>query len=641
MSRFFNGQLVELLAPAGNFEIFKEIIHSGADAVYLGGKCFNMRLHKKDFNLTNEKIKEAVEIAHALGKKVYITLNNILNYEEIEQVREYLEFLASAKVDAVLANDMGIVQLINEMNLDLDIHSSVMMNVHNIPMINTLKELGVTRIVASRNMDLNAVKDLHSQTGMEIEYFTHGDLCFMNDSQCLYSGVLFGQSSNRGLCLMPCRWGYDVKKDDKLYPNTFPLSSKDMCLYENIPELINAGVSSFKIEGRMRDAEYLLKIINAYSRSIDNYINDPIHYDRRVDSTFLSENRHRDLTTGFAFGKPGLSFPNNRNTVNGKNFATKKFFSVPVEERETTFDKLTELKNSLQGDSSLASPLQLSLRVNSFEQALVAIEEGVDRIYLAGDVFEPKKPFTKEAIQELGRLKGNSQLFLALPRMTFDSQIAQYNHLLQNELNIDGILVTNLGALSQFKPLGLPLLGDSTLNIYNGVATKFYKERGLEGGTVSLELKPQELLNLVKNTHFPLEIIAHGSPTALYMEHDLYENIIPEKATPTQPNEGLHKGTLFIVDENGYEHPVYKDQFGKNHMLFYKDLCLLPLLKELAHLGISTFRIEGVHYTPDALRNVIQTYKKALADLDHCDNYMKELTYRESGFTLGALHFSK
>ncbi len=195
MARFFNGKEVELLAPAGNFEIFKEIIETGADAVYLGGKLFNMRLHRKDFNFTNEEILEAINIAHSKNKKVYITLNNLMNESDISEVNGYLDFLEEAKPDALIVQDLGLVHLLRTRKSKLNIHSSVMMNVHNIETIKELETLGITRVVTAREVTLAQIKEFSNVTNMEFEYFVHGDMCILPR---LLSGIINTNSRRAG-----------------------------------------------------------------------------------------------------------------------------------------------------------------------------------------------------------------------------------------------------------------------------------------------------------------------------------------------------------------------------------------------------------------------------------------------------------
>ncbi len=641
MTRYFNNQEVELLAPVGNFEIFKEVIHSGADAVYLGGKIFNMRMHRKDFNFTNEELEEAIKIAHSLDKKLYITVNNLLSYEDLLQAKEYLMYLDKIKPDAIIVQDMAVIKLIKDLGLGLNIHSSVMMNVHNLETVKKLQELGITRIVTSRDIDLKTVKEFAVQSNMEFEYFVHGDMCVAHGAQCLYSGMLFGKSGSRGLCMKPCRWGYKINKDGKEYDTSFPMAVKDMYMYENIPELIEAGIVSFKIEGRMRDAQYLVDLINYYSDAIDRYIEDPIDYDRKKHSKELYEGRKRDFSTAYAFGNPGLSNINERYEGTGKFYSTGKVFSNPVDEFDITQKRVDEIKSILDTDYKVDNKPKLSIKVNSYEAAMIAIEEGVDNIYLSGEVFEPNKPFTKEEIKNIVNNKKNSKIYLCLPRMMFEQDFSKYNHLLRNNnLGIDGLVVTNLGNISKFKDLGLELIGDYSLNIYNKIAAKFYKDQGLDIGTISCESPVKNTKEMLMESDLPLEMIVHGSPVVMYMDHDLYENTNILNPARESERKYTDKKVLLLVDDKGNEHPVYRDSFGKNHMLLSKELCYMPVLKELKNLGIKSFRIEGCHYNNDILRKVIKAYKKAINNLEQCEEIYKDLSYDCYGFTFGAMQFN-
>jgi U32 family peptidase len=640
MSRFFNNQKVELLAPAGKFDIFKKIIYSKADAVYLGGKSFSMRMHRKDFNFTNKELEEAINTAHSLGKKIYITVNNLLSSEDLKYIEEYLRYLEKIKPDAILVQDMGLIQLIKDLGINLNIHSSVMMNVHNFETIKTLRELGVTRVVASRELDLKTIKEFTVRSDMEFEYFVHGDMCVAHGSQCLYSGILFGSSGNRGLCMKPCRWGYKINYNGKEYNTTFPMAVKDMYMYEHIPELIEAGVVSFKIEGRMREADFLVDLINHYSDAIDRYIDDPICYDRKMYAEELFENRKRDFSTSYAFGNPGLSNINERYEGTGKFFSTGKVFSNPTDEFDIKKERVNELRKIFKKDKKVKNKPELTVRVNSYEGAKIAIKEGADRIYLTGEVFQPNLPFSKIDIIDICKNKKSTKIYLGLPRMMFEDDFSKYNHLLKNnELGIDGLLVTNLGAISKFKDAGLDLVGDYSLNIYNSVSAKFYENKELSMAALSCESKAINTKDALLNSTLPLEIIVHGSPAVMYMSHDLYENINVLSPSKDAGRKYRDKDVLLLVDDKGNEHPVYRDNSGKNHLLLSKELCLLPVLKELAGLGAKAFRIEGCHYDNDTLRTVISVYKKVIDDLDSCDKVFEELNYKSLGFTLGAMQY--
>lgn len=637
MSRFFYGQEVELLAPAGNFEIFKKVIQTGADAVYFGGKNFNMRMHRKDFNFTQEEIRQAVEMAHGLNKKVYITVNNLLSHEDLRDVEDYLNFLNEVKPDALIVQDVSLIEKIKEMQLDLTIHASVMMNVHNLPTINTLRSLGVTRVVASREMSLAQIKALHVQTDMEFEYFVHGDMCIAHGAQCTYSGMIFGQSSNRGRCMKPCRWGYKVKKDNKLYDTTYPLAVKDMAMYSHIPELIDAGVVSFKIEGRMRSMEYLETIINAYSDAIDRYIQDPIHYNREQDLSKLQANRNRDLSTAYAFGKPGLKNINRRYEGTGKFYSTGKVFSNPVEEIEMKEERLQVIREALQGHSLVSQAPELTIRVNDYESALLAVELGVDHIYLSGDTYEPSQPLSVTQIKDLTARKGSSKIYLALPRMVYEEDFKVYHHYLNQDLGLDGLLITELGAIGEYKHLGLKLVGDFSLNVYNAEMAKFYEHQGLERVTLSIESPLYNTRDFLAASSIPVEVIVHGRPAVMYMEHDLYDNTkVLEGAELDETN--YKEGVLYLIDDKGYEHPIYRDTKGRNHMLLTKEIAYLPILEALYKGGARYFRIEGASYNLEELERIIRLYQVAQKALVQKE-VMPQLPQGEAGYTLGALQF--
>ncbi|MCT4605116.1 MAG: U32 family peptidase [Marinisporobacter sp.] len=639
MSRFFSNQEVELLAPAGTFDIFKRVIHSGADAVYLGGKILNMRMHRKDYNLSNEEIKEAIEIAHTLDKKVYITVNNLFSQKDLKDAIAYLKFLEEVQPDALIIQDLSILEFVREQNITIPLHASVMMNVHNLETIHTLKNLGVTRVVASREMDLKTIKTLHSQTDMEFEYFTHGDMCIAHGSQCLYSGIILGKSSNRGLCMKPCRWSFTSKRNGLVYPTEYPMAVKDLSMYEYLPEMIDSGIVSFKIEGRMRNSDYLIDLINDYSDAINRYINDPISYDRKKASQRIYENRKRDLSTAYAFGKPGLKNINRRYEGTGKFYSHGKVFSKPIEEITLKKERITKIKNVLNIENPLSGDPILSIKVNSYKQAKIALEEGVDAIYLSGEVFEPNRPFSKEEILDLTKHKKHSKIYLCFPRMMYSRDFSNYTQLLkESNLGLDGLVVTNLGAIHPFKDLGLELIGDYCLNIYNQKSADFYKKQGLSTVTLSVETPLKDAKEMIIQSSIPVEMIVHGSPVVMYLEHDLYENTLLEP-TKKEDNHHVDNHVLVLVDDKGYEHPIYRDREGRNHMTLYKDLCYLPFLKELHHIGVNRFRIEGCHYNTTQLKKVLRIYKKAIKDFAICEDLFDSLSSESMNFTLGAFQF--
>ncbi|MGO4787056.1 peptidase U32 family protein [Paenibacillus sp. 2KB_20] len=648
MARYFNGKEVELLAPAGTFEIFKTVIDANCDAVYFGGPSLNMRMMRKGYNLSYEEVREAVQLAHERGKRAYITVNNLMDEEDLEEAKRYFAFLNEVGPDAIIAQDLAVFPLIQEMNYtNIPVHSSVMMNVHNLEMIEAVKALGVSRIVASREMDLKTAEVLHAKSGMEFEYFVHGDMCTVHGANCLYSSMLFGNSSNRGRCMKPCRWDYRVKKDGYLYPTEYPLAAKDMYMYEHIPELVKSGITSFKIEGRMRDTEFLLMVVNAYGDAIDRYIADPIGFNREAGADTLHKNRKRDFTTAYAFGKPGLEFINHRYEGTGKFYSTGKVFSTPTAEREMKEERVLQVKESLhqaKREQPSTSIPQITVHVNTVEQARAAIEEGANVIYLTGDVFQPDLPFGREDIEALTADKGNTEIILGMPRMMNELHMEQYYQFLSagkehNHYGLDGLLASNIGAMHKFQSLGLPMIADFSLNIYNHMAASFYQKHfGISRINPSLELQLHDLTKLLRHPEIPIEFIVHGSPIVMYLEHDLYANAAEFEPIAEEDNKFVDNRHLVLLTDKG-ENPVYRDAAGRNHLALSKELCNMPFLKELHEAGVNHFRIEGKTYTTEQLRGLVRIYRQAALNLDSCSRLYADMTPIYAGYTLGSLQF--
>lgn len=632
--RYFDGKPIELLAPAGNFEIFESIVHSKCDAIYFGGQQLNMRMIRKGYNFTDEELKKAVDLAKTLDKRTYITVNNLVDGKELEIAKTYLKTLEEIAPDALIVQDFAIIELIREMNLNLKVHASVMMNVHNQPMIDALKRLGVERVVLSRETSLAEASAFRRASDMELEYFTHGDMCIAHGAQCYHSAMVFGMSSNRGKCLKPCRWWYNDQQ--------FPLAVKDMCMYPYLPEMIHAGITSFKIEGRMREKEFITRLINLYGDALDRYIADPVGYDRLKDYDEIVQGRKRDLSTAYAFGKPGVENINTRYEGTGKFYSTGKMFSTPTEALSIDDEQVSHLKNNFEKISGTHDKTKLSVRVNHMDQALMAISLGVDRLYLAADVYLPAQAFTidqikalREAIDKQGQTRGGlkaTELYMATPRMMNSLHFEQFGIWLPKvKAYLDGLLVTNLGAIESFKPLGLTMVGDSSLNIFNPLSAAFYQSEGLTGVTASLELFAEDLSSLAKamsQSALSLEVVAQGRPVTMYLEHDLYTAM-------EQPEDQV----LHLKNEAG-QFPVYKDVFGRNHMLSTHSLSLLPALSSLkGHFDY--LRIEAQSSTLEEMSCWINLYQSALYDgKAEVELYSDLLSQWENqAFTFGALKF--
>lgn len=302
----------ELLAPAGNLEKLKTAINFGADAVYLGGSKLNLRAFADNF--TDDELKEALEYAHERGKRVFVTINVFPHNEDLIGLEEYLKKLYELKVDAILVSDPGIIMTARETVPDLELHLSTQANNVNWKSAQFWHKQGVKRIVLARELSLTEIKEIRNKLpeDCEIEAFVHGSMCMSYSGRCVISNYMTGRDSNRGQCAQPCRYKYylmEEKRPNEYFPilederGTYILNSKDLCMIEYIPELAQAGINSFKIEGRMKSPYYVASIVKAYRQAIDAYFENPKEYKfQKKWMDDLTKASHRVYYTGFYFG---------------------------------------------------------------------------------------------------------------------------------------------------------------------------------------------------------------------------------------------------------------------------------------------------------------------------------------------------
>lgn len=264
-----NHRRVELLAPAGNPAGFYGAVHAGADAVYLAGNQFGARAYAENF--TTEELLECIRYGHLCGRKIYLTVNTLLKNPEIHQLYDYLAPLYRAGLDAVIVQDLGVLRFVREHFSGLKLHVSTQMSACSRWGASLLKDMGASRIVPARELGLQEIIAMRQHSGIEVETFIHGAMCYCYSGQCLFSSILGGRSGNRGRCAQPCRLPYSVCSDGADSGEMYPLSLKDMCTVQHIPQLIEAGIDSFKIEGRMKKPEYAAGVTDIYRRCIDHY----------------------------------------------------------------------------------------------------------------------------------------------------------------------------------------------------------------------------------------------------------------------------------------------------------------------------------------------------------------------------------
>lgn len=304
---------IELLAPAGDINKLKTAVEYGADAVYLGGESFGLRKASKNFSM--EDIKWATDYLHERGKKIHVTLNIIPHNHDMEGVEDYIKDLYEIGVDALIVADPGMFMKVKEVAPDFPIHISTQGSVTNVETVKFWQKLGAERVVMARELSLKEVADIIKEVGdsIEVETFAHGAMCMSYSGRCLLSSYMTGRDANMGDCAQPCRYKYHLveeKRPGEYFPieehdeGTFIMNSKDLCMIEHIDEMIEAGIASLKIEGRVKSEYYLATVIRSYRMAIDAYYRDPENY--KYDPSLLEEIKkvsHRDFTTGFFFGQ--------------------------------------------------------------------------------------------------------------------------------------------------------------------------------------------------------------------------------------------------------------------------------------------------------------------------------------------------
>ena len=347
---------IELLAPAGDLEKLKIAIDYGADAVYCGGELFSLRAGAK--NLTIEQLTEAADYTSKNGKKIYLTVNIFAHNEDIVSLESYLRQISEIKFDGFIVSDPGVISLIKEIIPDAILHLSTQANTTNYKSAEFWHRNGIKRIVLARELSLTEIKELRQKlpASLELESFIHGAMCISYSGRCLLSNFMAGRDANRGECAHPCRWNYSLmeeKRPGEFYPviederGSYVFNSKDLCMIEHIPDLIDAGLDSLKIEGRIKSIFYVATVVGAYRKAIDAY------YENRSDYKFnpdwldeVGKASHRLFTTGFYYNKP---------KENEQNYETSQYI------RDYTFVGLVKVYDSATGFAEVEQRNKISI----------------------------------------------------------------------------------------------------------------------------------------------------------------------------------------------------------------------------------------------------------------------------------------
>ena len=392
---------MELLAPAGDKQKLIMAVHYGADAVYLASTRFGLRTFAGNFDL--DELKSAVEYAHQNNVKVYVTVNIIPHESDLKDLPEYIKYLESINVDAVICADLGVISIVRRVAPNLSVHVSTQANITNSESAMVYVNLGVKRLILAREMTMDEIKEFRSKIPdeIEIEAFAHGAMCISYSGRCLLSNFFTSRDANRGACVQACRWNYEIREINKeqYYPieedthGTYILNSKDMCMIDHLDKMRDAGISSIKIEGRMKTEYYVANVVNAYRMALDYMKNNKEYNLPEEIRAEVFKSSHRDYSEGFYFGKPKESLESSLPVM------THDFIAVVLEDCENNLTKV-EMRNKF----SVGEELELLSKEKN--NAIIKIEKIID---LEGQEIEmcnvPKQVVYIQTNQNLKKLE--------------------------------------------------------------------------------------------------------------------------------------------------------------------------------------------------------------------------------------------
>ena len=414
----------ELLAPAGNIEAFMGAIHAGADAVYLAGNKFGARAYADNFS--EEELIHCIRYAHLFNRKVYMTVNTLFKDEELDELYDYLTPYYRAGLDAVIVQDMGVFEYIKRNFPDMELHVSTQMTITGKYGAQMLKDMGASRIVPARELSLDEIKEMKAQTGLEMETFIHGAMCYCYSGQCLFSSILGGRSGNRGRCAQPCRLPYTVDAAGKHLPECYPLSLKDMCTIEHIGEFMDAGIDSFKIEGRMKKPEYAAGVTAIYRKYIDQKLKNP---SKKIQ---VSKNDWNTLTHLYIRSErqDGYYYK-----YNGADMVTLD--SPAYSGSDDTL--LAEIRSKYI-ENTLKLPVSIYATFYCGCEVSITCVCGETSVTVTGDIMEPAKnqPITEDTIIKQLKKLGDTSFELEFIEVTTDEQ-GFYSLKAMNELRRSAI----------------------------------------------------------------------------------------------------------------------------------------------------------------------------------------------------------
>lgn len=569
---------LELLAPAGSLKTLKAVIHAGADAVYLGGSMFGARAYANNFN--EEELLEAIRFGHIHGRKIILAVNTLLKEYELGQLYDYLHPYYEAGLDAVIVQDMGVMEFIKTHFPNLPIHTSTQMTITNVEGARLLKEQGVERVVTAREMSLEEIQRIHDEVGVELESFIHGALCYCYSGQCLFSSIIGGRSGNRGRCAQPCRLSYEVLQGEKSLTGhhaTPILSLKDMCTLPFLYELADHGVYSFKIEGRMKTPEYAAGVVSIYRKYMDSYLDGSrIPVEKKDIRALLELGNRGGFTNGYYYHH------NDSDMLSGESASHNKSEGVLQDNIRREYVD-TELKEKIKG----------KLILNKECPAKIEVQYGKIKVSYQGDMVlvAQNRPLTKEVVTEKITKTGNTPFVFEKLEVTMDDDIFMPVNQL-NQLRRGALEALEEALLKPYERTFPELVETSSAETDRQTTGNAIKEKQISGQSLSQASGQQsagsstEVRVLIEDAEqFPAVLKADFVDT-VYLDCMLYtrENLIRKLSEDIDRVHASGKKAFY----------VFPFIFRQQTSLFYEKI--MPELKKLPLDGIMVRSLDEIAF---------------------------------------------
>lgn len=569
---------LELLAPAGSLKTLKAVIHAGADAVYLGGSMFGARAYANNFN--EEELLEAIRFGHIHGRKIILAVNTLLKEYELGQLYDYLHPYYEAGLDAVIVQDMGVMEFIKTHFPNLPIHTSTQMTITNVEGARLLKEQGVERVVTAREMSLEEIQRIHDEVGVELESFIHGALCYCYSGQCLFSSIIGGRSGNRGRCAQPCRLSYEVLQGEKSLTGhhaTPILSLKDMCTLPFLYELADHGVYSFKIEGRMKTPEYAAGVVSIYRKYMDSYLDGSrIPVEKKDIRALLELGNRGGFTNGYYYHH------NDSDMLSGESASHNKSEGVLQDNIRREYVD-TELKEKIKG----------KLILNKECPAKIEVQYGKIKVSYQGDMVlvAQNRPLTEEVVTEKITKTGNTPFVFEKLEVTMDDDIFMPVNQL-NQLRRGALEALEEALLKPYERTLPELVETSSAETDRQTTGNAIKEKQISGQSLSQTSGQQsagsstEVRVLIEDAEQLPAVLKADFVDTVYLDCMLYtrENLIRKLSEDIDRVHASGKKAFY----------VFPFIFRQQTSLFYEKI--MPELKKLPLDGIMVRSLDEIAF---------------------------------------------